>query len=94
MKKTKFQRPRPIKRARGDIAEARRRYAPEDRVLTNDAAEIIGCSPSKLNQMRSAKTGPRFLRVGGQIQYVVRDIDAWLASCAVDTSESHKEKAA
>lgn len=51
-----------------------------------EAAEAIGVSVKTLRNWRMSPTpkGPRFCRVNRSIFYRVGDLDAWLASHAVD----------
>jgi len=46
---------------------------------THKAAEYVGLSASKLEKMRLARNGPRFVRLGSRaVGYDIRDLDAWL----------------
>jgi hypothetical protein len=65
----------------------------EPRLSNDDAAGYIEKSPSWLNKQRAAGRGPRFLKVGGRVQYRVSDLDAYLDGCARETAESRQEAA-
>jgi hypothetical protein len=51
---------------------------PDDRVDTENAAIYVGLSPKTMAMMRSAGTGPKFIK-RGRIFYYLEDLKAWLA---------------
>jgi hypothetical protein len=51
---------------------------PDGRLDTKNAAVYLGLSPKTLAMMRSAGTGPRFLK-RGRIFYFLDDLKAWVA---------------
>lgn len=46
-----------------------------------------------LRNYRSARVGPRFLKVGRTIFYTVESIDAWLAELTVDADHRWRDEA-
>lgn len=67
--------------------------APE-RMKGPDAASYLGVGVSTLEKMRCHGKGPRFLRLGGRVFYLRQDLDAYLQSCAVETTDSRASAAA
>jgi hypothetical protein len=58
-------------------------------LLGNDAAAAyIGTAACTLPTWRSQNRGPTFIKVGRKVLYRRADLDAWLESRAVATSES------
>jgi len=51
---------------------------PDGRVDTENAAQFIGLSTKTLAMMRSAGTGPKFIK-RGRVFYYLEDLQAWLA---------------
>src|SRR5438445_9837954 len=45
-----------------------------------EVARILGISESTLAKWRCAKTGPPYLRIGGQVRYDARLLEQWLES--------------
>ena len=59
--------------------------AQSDLVSSEDAAAYIGVQPGTLEVWRCTKRQHiPFLKVGRLVKYRLRDLDAWLASRAVD----------
>lgn len=56
---------------------------PETRMNTEEAAAYLdmGLKPKTLAQWRSDGIGPRYLKVGGRVQYTAKDIHDYLATC-------------
>ena len=53
--------------------------SPENKLLTTAEAAIwIGMSQSWLNQARGKGTGPKYLKIGWNIRYRPKDLDAYL----------------
>lgn len=52
-------------------------YAPTDRLTTRQAAAYLGMSKSTLEKLRVKGGGPRFIKRGRSIRYLVADLDAW-----------------
>lgn len=50
---------------------------PDGRLDTKNAAQYLGLSQKTLAMMRSAGTGPRFVK-RGRVFYFREDLDAWL----------------
>ncbi|MCA9501881.1 MAG: helix-turn-helix domain-containing protein [Spirochaetaceae bacterium] len=48
------------------------------------AAERVGIKPGTLAHWRSAGTGPPYVKVGGRVRYLTRDLDDWLDSRRVE----------
>lgn len=49
-----------------------------DLLCTEDAAILIGKSPSWLNKSRMSGTGPVYIKMGGGVRYRASDLEAWL----------------
>ncbi len=45
---------------------------------TPEAAEVLNRSPDYLKLMRHRGTGPAYLKIGSKVQYVRRDLFAWM----------------
>lgn len=59
-----------------------------------EAAAVTGFSVGVLGNMRCARTGPKFHRVGKRkILYLRDDLLAWLKSTPVQTLDSHNRNA-
>jgi predicted DNA-binding transcriptional regulator AlpA len=56
---------------------------------TEEAAKIIGKSPSWLNKTRMTGVGPVYLRIGGSVRYRQEDLESWLAGCRRTAVYSH-----
>lgn len=50
---------------------------PDGRLDTENAARFIGLSPKTLAMMRTAGSGPKFIK-RGRIFYYLDDLEAWL----------------
>ncbi len=51
---------------------------PDGRLDTRNAAQFLGLSVKTMAMMRSAGTGPRFIK-RGRIFYFQHDLEAWMA---------------
>jgi hypothetical protein len=51
---------------------------PDGRLDTENASIFLGVSPKTLAMMRSAGTGPKFLK-RGRVFYFLEDLQAWMA---------------
>jgi predicted DNA-binding transcriptional regulator AlpA len=51
-------------------------------------ADYLHTSPRTLEDWRYRRTGPPYMRVGGQIRYRRADVDAWLATQTVAVGEA------
>jgi hypothetical protein len=51
---------------------------PDGRLETNNSARFLGLSAKTLAMMRSAGTGPKFVK-RGRVFYFLEDLQAWLA---------------
>jgi hypothetical protein len=51
---------------------------PDGRLNTDNAAQYLGLSTKTLAMMRSAGTGPKFVK-RGRIFYFLEDLEAWMA---------------
>ncbi len=60
-----------------DIETVRISAYPDGRLDTKNAALYLGLSPKTLAMMRSAGTGPRFVK-RGRVFYFLDDLKAWL----------------
>ena len=50
-------------------------------VTSKEAAKFLGMSDSWLRRSRmisSTEEGPPFVRIGGAVRYVIRDLEAWV----------------
>ena len=60
-----------------------------DRLLTADeAAEYLGVSLQTLYGWRWKRVGPRAAKVGRELRYRLRDIEAWLDAQSPEPSKS------
>jgi hypothetical protein len=50
---------------------------PDGRLDTDNAAQYLGLSPKTLAMMRSAGTGPKFVK-RGRVFYFLEDLRAWM----------------
>ena len=66
------------------------RVTADGRVTTKGAADFIGCSESLLTKQRIAGRGPRYLKIGGRVMYRMSDLEAWVASRAVETDDTRR----
>ena len=44
-----------------------------------DAAQLLGLAPATLRNWRSARQGPRFIKIGVEVFYRVSAIEQWMA---------------
>ena len=51
---------------------------PDGRLDTENAARYLGLSPKTLAMMRTAGTGPKFVK-RGRVFYYLEDIQAWVS---------------
>lgn len=54
---------------------------------TADAAKYLRISAHSLNQLRSANTGPAYIRMGRKVFYRIDDLDSYISSNKVQTGE-------
>lgn len=59
-----------------------------DRMNTQRAADYLGLRPTTLNNWRIAGKGPRFMRIGSRVVYRQADLDAYLETRTVETTDS------
>lgn len=59
-----------------------------DRLNTSEAAAYLRISASKLHKDRADGKGPRFIRLGTKIFYRTADLDEYVASAIVETTDS------
>ncbi len=64
-----------------------------DALLTEEAAPLVGKSPSTLKRWRMRPGGPPYLKVGGCILYPRGELMKWLAG-RLQTSTSDRRRAA
>jgi predicted DNA-binding transcriptional regulator AlpA len=57
---------------------------------TPAAAKYIDKSASWLNKARARGEGPRYVKIGGSIRYRPSDLDAYVTSCARETTDSRR----
>ena len=58
---------------------------------TAEATEALKLSAHWLHRARSHGKGPRFVRLGRKVYYRRSDIDAYLASCIVETADTRAD---
>jgi hypothetical protein len=61
---------------------------PDGRLDTENSARYLGLSPKTLAMMRSAGTGPKFIK-RGRVFYYLEDLQAWLAEQPRVSSTAH-----
>jgi hypothetical protein len=61
-----------------DIERVKVVVFPDGRLDTENAARFLGLSPKTLAMMRSAGTGPKFVK-RGRVFYFLEDLQAWLS---------------
>lgn len=61
-----------------------------DRMKVREAATYLGLSESTLNSMRCEGRGPRYVRLGNRVFYRRADLDAYLKTCTVETTDSRR----
>lgn len=49
-------------------------------LTTAEAATYLGLSTSWLNKSRMTGNGPVYLKLGGLVRYMTKDLDAWMAT--------------
>src|SRR5262245_35936418 len=54
----------------------------------SETAQQLGVSISGLRKWRNSGTGPRFVRIGRLVRYLVRDVETWLAAHTVDAERN------
>jgi excisionase family DNA binding protein len=60
----------------------------DDRLMGRwDLAEYLRVSPRTVDSWREKNFGPPFMRVGMQIRYRKRDVDAWLETTKSATAK-------
>lgn len=55
-------------------------------VNTRLAAEMLGLKPNTLEIWRCHKKGPKYVKLGRRILYDPADLEAFAASCTVETT--------
>lgn len=58
------------------------------RLTGEQASKYLGISVSTLEKMRHEGRGPRFLRLGRRVQYRKADLDLYVESRVVETTDS------
>ena len=51
---------------------------------TKEAAERMGLATVTLETWRYKNTGPAFIKSGGRVFYLVKDLDDWIQSRRID----------
>jgi predicted DNA-binding transcriptional regulator AlpA len=57
-------------------------------LTTEQVAEMLDLSPATLTSWRSRGRGPRFVKVGHLVRYLLEDIQRWLQERTVDPKAS------
>ena len=74
-------------------AQTQTERPPQDYLNEFEASTLTRFSVGTLRNMRSAKRGPRYLKVSGRsVRYRRSDLDAWLGSEPVLTRDSMPER--
>ncbi|TIL35975.1 MAG: helix-turn-helix domain-containing protein [Mesorhizobium sp.] len=60
-----------------------------DLLNTRHAAAFLGVKPKTLQNWRTGRNGPRYVRVGGTVSYSVGDLRAFV-DCGLRTSTSDR----
>ena len=63
----------------------------KQRLSTTEAAKHLGIAKSTMDKMRSEGRGPRYLKLGGRVFYMVNDLDSYLESKMVETTDSRNQ---
>lgn len=64
------------------------------RLRVKEAALYLGLSWGHLANLRTAGSGPRFLKLGGRVLYDTRELDKWLdENTRLSTSDDPKARA-
>jgi predicted DNA-binding transcriptional regulator AlpA len=64
----------------------------DERLLPRQAATIIGMSELTLGKWRSLGLyGLKFVKIGGRIFYMRKDIDEWLAQRTMTVTPKHRK---
>jgi predicted DNA-binding transcriptional regulator AlpA len=50
---------------------------PDEYIKPRDAAAILGVTVAQLQHWRNDNVGPRYVRAGAQVRYIMSDIQAW-----------------
>jgi hypothetical protein len=53
-----------------------------------ELAQIIGVPVGTLRYWRLHRKGPKFAKLGRGVKYDLRDVEAWIAACTVETNET------
>jgi predicted DNA-binding transcriptional regulator AlpA len=61
---------------------------PPSTLTEHDVARRLGLSVATLRAWRMRRTGPRFVRFGRAVRYLVSDIDAFVTASTVSTRGS------
>ena len=71
-----------------DIERVKVVVFPDGRLDTENAARYLGLSPKTLAMMRTAGTGPKFVK-RGRVFYFLEDLQAWLSEQPRVRSTAH-----
>ncbi|ANL74063.1 transcriptional regulator protein [Rhizobium phaseoli] len=58
---------------------------------TDDAAKLIGLSPSTLAKFRLNGGGPRYIKLGRSVVYDPADVEAWLCKHRRSSTSVHRD---
>jgi predicted DNA-binding transcriptional regulator AlpA len=67
-----------IERTAAATVAALNRRTPRRYLNTREAAEYLGCSAKTLQNWRSLRKGPAFVRIGGKVAYGIADLDRFI----------------
>jgi len=65
-----------------------RAFEPRRLMRPEEVACFLGVSESTLAKWRCAKTGPPYIRIGGQVRYDARLIEQWLESRTEESDDA------
>lgn len=58
-----------------------------DYIGSEELASRLGLGTSCLNKWRNEGTGPKWVRLGGSVRYMVGDVEQWLKEQAEETEK-------
>ena len=61
---------------------------PDRAMNETEAADRLGLSVATLRAWRHRGKGPRFVRFGRAVRYLVEDLEHYIAGCRVDTNST------
>lgn len=62
------------------------RTAPRPLATAPEVAEYLRLDTQRLSQLRSQGGGPAYVKIGRDVRYNWRDVDAWLDACRLEAT--------